>query len=170
MLSLQLRALCFWRVIGIFALESFLEKDREGSLIFYSGLTCKELRRKRFSRSVMSNSLWPHELQHARPPCHHQLPEFTQTHVHWVSDAIQLSHPLSSPSPPAFNLSQHQGLFQWVHFSIRWSNLWSFSFSIRRSSEYSGLISFKIDWVDLLAVQDTFKSLFQHHSSKESIL
>ena len=67
-----------------------------------------------FSRSVMSNSLWPHELQHARPPVHHQLLEFTQTHVHWVGDAIQPSYPLLSPSPFAFNLSQHQGLFKWV--------------------------------------------------------
>ena len=68
-----------------------------------------------FSRSVVSDSLRPHESQHARPPFHHQLPEFTQTHVHRVGDAIQPSHPLSSSSPPAFNLSQHQGLFQWVH-------------------------------------------------------
>ena len=67
-----------------------------------------------FSHSVMSNSLWPHELQHPGLPVHHQLPEFTQTHVHRVSDAIQPSHPPSSPSPPAFNLSQHQGLFQGV--------------------------------------------------------
>ena len=70
-----------------------------------------------FSHSVMSDSLRPHGLQHARPPVHHQLPEFTQTHVHWVSDAIQPSHPLLSPSPPAFNLSQHQGLFKWVSSS-----------------------------------------------------
>ena len=70
-----------------------------------------------FRRSVTSDSLRPHGLQHARPPCHHQLLEFTQTHVHWVSDAIQPSHPLSSPSPPAFNLSQHQGLFKWVSSS-----------------------------------------------------
>ena len=67
-----------------------------------------------FSHSVMSNSLWPHEPQHARPPCPSPTPEFTQTHVHWVSDAIQPSHPLSSPSLSALNLSQHQGLFQWV--------------------------------------------------------
>ena len=66
-----------------------------------------------FSCSIVSDSLQPHELQHARPPCHHQLLEFTQTHVHWVSDAIQPFHLLSSPSP-AFNLSQHQGLFKWV--------------------------------------------------------
>ena len=68
-----------------------------------------------FSHSVMSNSLQPHGLQGL--PVDHQLPEFTQTHVHWVSDAIQPSHPLSSPSPPTFNLSQHQGLFQWVNSS-----------------------------------------------------
>ena len=67
-----------------------------------------------FSRSVLSDSLWPHESQHTRPPVHHQLPEFTQTHVHRVGDAIQPPHPLSSPSPPAPNPSQHQGLFQWV--------------------------------------------------------
>ena len=72
-----------------------------------------------FSCSVVSNSLWPHEPQHARPPCHHQLLESTQTHVHWVSDAIQPSHLLSSPSPPALNLSQHQGLFKWVSSSHR---------------------------------------------------
>ena len=70
-----------------------------------------------FSSSVMSDSLWPHGLQHARFPAHHQLPEFTQTHVHWVSDVIQPSYPLLSPSPPAFNLSQHQGLFKWVRSS-----------------------------------------------------
>jgi len=69
------------------------------------------------SHSVVSDSLWPHESQHARPPWHHQLPEFTETHIHQVSDAIQPSHPLSSPSPPAPNPSQHQSLFQWVNSS-----------------------------------------------------
>ena len=97
-------------------------------------------------------------------PVHHQLPEFTQTHIHCAGDAIQSSHPLSSPSPPAFNLSQHQGL------CIRWPKYWSFSFSISPSNEYSGLISFRRDWLDLLAVQGTLKSLLQHHSSKASIL
>ena len=101
-------------------------------------------------------------------PVHHQLPEFTQTHVHWVNDAIQPSHPLSSPSPPAFNLSQHQGVFQWV--CIRGPKDWSFSFNISPSNEHPGLSSFRMDWLDLLAVQGTLKSLLQHHSSKASIL
>ena len=99
---------------------------------------------------------------------HHQLPELTQTHVHWVSDAIQPSHPLSSPSPPTFNLSQHQCLFQWVSSYIMWPKYWSFSIS--PSNEYSGLISFRMDLLDLLEVQGTLKSLLQHHSSKASIL
>ena len=103
-------------------------------------------------------------------PVHYQLPELTQIHVHWVGDAIQPSHPLSSPSPPAFNLSQHQGLFQWVGSCIRWPKDWSFSFSVSPSNEYSGLISFRMDWLDLVAVQGTLKSLLQHHSSKASIL
>ena len=96
------------------------------------------------------------------------LPELAQTHVHWVGDAIQPSHPRSSPSP-TFNLSQHQALFKWVSFHIRWPKYWSFSFTTSPSNEYSGLISFRMDWLDLLAVQETFKSL-QHHSSKASIL
>ena len=128
-----------------------------------------ELSSVQFSRSVMSDSLQPHGLQHTRPPCPHQLPEFTQTHVHWVSDAIQPSHILSSPSPPTFNLSQHQGLFQWVSFCIRWPKYYSFSFNISPSKEHSGLIFFR-DWLDLLAIQGTRKSLLQHHSSKASIL
>ena len=105
-------------------------------------------------------------------PVHHQFLELTQTHVHRVGDAIQPSHPLSSPSP-AFNLSQCQGLFQWKRprvLRIRWPEYWSFSFSINPSNEYSGLISFRLDWFDLLAVQGTLKSLLQHHSSKASIL
>jgi len=104
-------------------------------------------------------------------PVYHQLLELTQTHVHWVSDTIQSSHPLLSPSPPAFNLSQHQGLFKWVSSLHQMaSKYWSFSFSISPSNEYSGLISFRMDWLDLLVVQGTLKSLLQHHSSKASIL
>ena len=103
-------------------------------------------------------------------PVHQELPELTQNHVYWVSDAIQTSHPLSSPSPPALNLSQHQGLFQWVSSLHQWPKYWSFSFSISPSNEYSGLISFRMDWLDLLEVQGALKSLLQHHSSKASIL
>ena len=106
-------------------------------------------------------------MNHSTPglPVHHQLPESTQTHVHRVDDAVQSSHPLSSPSPPAPNPSQHQGLFKWVGSSRE-----SFSFSISPSNEHPGLISFRMDWLDLLAVQGTLKSLLQHHTSKASIL
>ena len=100
---------------------------------------------------------------------HHQLLEFTQTHVDWVSDANQPTNPLSYPSPLAFNLSQHQGLFKWALY-IRWPRYWSFSFNITTSSEYSGLISFRMDWLDFPTVQETLKSHLQHHSSKASIL
>ena len=103
-------------------------------------------------------------------PVLHYLPRFVQTHVHWVDDAIQPSHPLLYPSPPAFYLSQHQGIFQWVNSCIRWPKNWSFSFSISPSNEYPGLISFSIDWYDLLAGQGTLKSLLKHHSLKASIL
>ena len=120
-----------------------------------------------FSHSVVSDPLQPHGLQRAGLPCPSPTPG---VHSNWVSDTIQLSHPLSSPSPPAFNLSQHQGLFQWVSSSHRWPKYWSFSFSISPSNEYSGLISFRMDWLVLFAVQVTLKSLLQHHSSKASIL
>ena len=103
-------------------------------------------------------------------PVLHYLLEFAQTHVHWVNDAIQPSYPLLSPSPPAFNLSQHQGLSKKSVLCIRWPKYWSFSFNISPSNKYSGLISFRIDWFDLCAVQGTLKSFLQHHSSKASIL
>ena len=102
-------------------------------------------------------------------PARHQLPELAQIHVHWVSVAIQPSCPPLPSSLPAFNLSQHQGLFQLV-LHISWPKYWSFSFSIGPSNEYSALIFFRIDWFDLVAVQGTLKSLLQHYSSKESIL
>ena len=101
-------------------------------------------------------------------PVHHQFPESTQTHVHWVSDAIQWSHPMSSPSPPALSLSQHQGFSNESAVRMRWPKYWSFSIS--PSNEHLGLISFRMDWLDLSAVQGTLKSLLQHHSSKASIL
>ena len=103
-------------------------------------------------------------------PVHHQLPELTQTHVYWVGDANQPSHPLSSPSPLAFNLFQHQGLFQWVNFSHQVAKVLEFQLEHQSFQEYSGLISFRMDWFDLLGVQGTLKSILQHHSSKASIL
>ena len=103
-------------------------------------------------------------------PVYHHLPEFTQTHVHRVGDAIQPTHSLSSLFPPAPNPSQHQGLFNESILHMRWPKYWSFSFSIIPSKEHPGLISFSMDWLDLLAVQGTLRSLFQHHSSKASIL
>ena len=110
-------------------------------------------------------------MNHSTPSLsvHHQLPEVTQTRVHWVSDAIQPSHPLSSPSPPALNPSQHlfsnESTLRW-----RWPKYWSFSLSISPSKESPGLISFRMDWLHLLAVQGTLKSLLQHYSSEASIL
>ena len=111
-------------------------------------------------------------MNHSTPglPVHQQLPEFTQTHVHWVGDAIRPSHPLLSPSPPAFNFSQHQSLFQWVNSSHEVAKVLDFSCNIIPSKERPGLISLRMDWLDLLAVQGTLKSLLQHHSSKESII
>ena len=100
----------------------------------------------------------------------HQLPEFAQTHIHWVPDAIQPSHPLSPPSPRALNLSQHQGLFSESVACIRGPKYWSFSFSTNPSSEYSRLISIRMDGFDLLAVQRTLKSFLQHHNLKVSVL
>ena len=101
---------------------------------------------------------------------HQQLPEFTQTHVHWVGDAIQPSHTLASPSPSVFNLSRNQGLFEWVSSSHRWPKCWSLSFNISASNEHPRLMFFRMDWLDLLAVQGILKSLLQHHSSKTSIV
>jgi len=102
-------------------------------------------------------------MHHSTPglPVHHQLLESIQTHVHWVGDAIQPSHPLLSPSPTASNLSQHQGLFQWVSSSHQVAKVLKFQLQHQ---------SFRMDWLDLLAVQGTLKSLLQHHSSKASVL
>ena len=116
----------------------------------------------------MSDSLQPHGLKHARLVlcC---LLEFAQTHVHWVSDAIWTSHPLLPSSPPALNLFQQMIFSTESVLCIRWPKDWSFSFSSSLSSEHSGLISFRIDWFDLLAVPGTLKSL-QHHNLKTTIL
>ena len=109
-------------------------------------------------------------MDHSTPglPVHHQLLEFTQAHVHWVGDAIQPSHPLSFPFPPALNLSQHQGLFRWVNSSHQVAKV--LEFQLEHQSFQWTLISYRMDWLDLLAVQGTLKSLLQHHSSKASIL
>ena len=111
-------------------------------------------------------------MNHSTPglPVHHQLPEFTQTHAHRVSDAIQPSHPLSSasplpPIPPSIRVFSNESTL-----CMKWPKYWSFSFSISPSKEQPGLISFRMDWLDLLAVQGTLKNLLQHHSSKASIL
>ena len=138
-----------------------------------------------FSHSVLSDSLQPHGLPNTRVPSvqfssvtqscltlcnpmycsrpvfsvYHRLLELAQTHVHWAIDPIQPSHPLWSPSPLALSLSQHQGLFQWVNSLHQVPQYWKFRFSINPYNEYSGLISFRIDWFDLLAVQGTLKSL-----------
>ena len=118
----------------------------------------------------MSNSFDPMNHRTLGLPVHHQLLEFTQTHVHQVGDAIQPIHPPLSPSPPTFNLSQYQVFSNESVLRIKWPKYWSFIFSISPSNEYSGLISFKVDCLDLLAVQGTLESLLQHHSSKASIL
>ena len=111
-------------------------------------------------------------MNHSMPglPVHHQLPEFTQTHIHWVGDAIQPSHSLSSPSPPALNLSQHQDLFQWVSSSHQVAKILEFQLQ-HQSFQWTLSTDFlRMDWLDLLAVQGTLKSLLQHHSSKASSL
>ena len=114
-----------------------------------------------FSRSVMSDSLWPHDLQHTRPPCPSPTPWVYPPHVHWVGDAIQPSHPLLSPSPPALNLSQHQGLLQWLSSSHEVAKVLEFQLQ-HQSFQWTPRTD--------LAVQGTLKSLLQHHSSKTSIL
>ena len=103
-------------------------------------------------------------------PGHHQLLEFTQPHVHWVGDAIQPSHLLSFPSHPASIFPSIRNFSNESVLHIRWPKYWSFSFSISPSNEHPGLISFRIDWLNLPAVQGTLKSLLQHHCSKASVL
>ena len=123
-----------------------------------------------FSRSVVSDSLRPQNCSTPGLPVHHQLPEFTQTHVHWVRDATSyliLCCPLFllPPIPPSIRVFSNESTLR-----MRWPKYWSFSFSIIPSKEIPGLISCRMDWLDDLAVQGTLKSLLQHHSSKASIL
>ena len=116
------------------------------------------------------DSLRTHGLQHSRPPCRSPTSRVYSNSCPLVGDAIQPSHPPSSPFPPAFNLSQIRLFSNKSVLHIRWPKCWCFSSNISPSNEYSGLISFRMDWWDLLAVQGTLKSLLQHHSSKASIL
>ena len=113
-------------------------------------------------------------MDHGTPslPVHHHLPEFTQTHLNWVGDAIQPSHPLLSPSPPAFNLSQHQGLFKWVSASRKVAKVLEFQLQHQSFQWKLGLISFSMDWLDLLEVQGTLKNLptTQFKSINSSVL
>ena len=125
-----------------------------------------------FSSVAQSCLTLCHPMECSTPgfPIHHQLLQPTQTHGHRVSDAIPPSHPLSSPSPPTFIFPGVRVFSNESVLHIRRSRYWSFSFSISPYKKYSGLISFRMDWLDLLLVQGTLKSLLQHHSSKPSIL
>ena len=116
-----------------------------------------------FIRSVMSDSFWPQGLQHARPPCPSKAPGVYSTHLQWVGDAIPTISWSVIPFSSCLQSFPASGSFPMSQF-------WRFSFSISPSREYAGLISFRMDWLDLLAVQGTLKSLLQHHSSKASSL
>ena len=128
-----------------------------------------KLTHSQFSSAVQSCPTLCDPMNRSTPglPVHHHLLEFTQTHIHRISDAIQPSHPLLPlpPIPPSIRVFSNESTLH-----VRWPKYWSFSFSIIPSKEIPGLISFRMDWLDLLAVQGTLKSLLQHHSSKASIL
>ena len=115
-------------------------------------------------------TLWPHESQHTRPPCPSPTPGVYPNSCPFSLWCHPPSHPQSPPSPPTLNLSQHQGLFKWVSSSYQVAKVLEFQLKISSSNEHPGLISFRMDWLDLFAVQGTLKSLLQHHSSKASIL
>ena len=119
-----------------------------------------------FSRSVVSRTLRPQGLHHTSFPANHQLLELTQTHVHRVVDVIQPSYALSSPSSRTFILLSIRVFSSESVLHMRWPKYWSLSFSISPSNEYSGLISFRTDWMDVITVQGTLKSFLQHHSLK----
>ena len=148
------------------SLHNFKYGQKWLSFVSFSILGKSRRNKIQFSSVAQSCPILCDPMNRSMPglPVHHQLPEFTQTHVHQVSNAIQPSHLLSSPSPPAPNPSQHQSLFQWVNSSHEVPKYWSFSFGISPSNEHPGLISFRMDWLDLLAVQGILKSLLQHHS------
>ena len=151
-------------------LETFFELSKYTNVYFY--LSCIVSYSINFSSVAQSCQTFCDPIDHSTPgfPVNQQLLDLSQTHVHRFGHAIKLSHPLLSPSPPAFSISQYQGFSSDSVLQILWPKYWSFSISISPSNEYSGLISFKIHWFHLLAVQGTLQSLLQHHSSKESIL
>ena len=132
---------------------------------------CSTLLIIQFSRSVMSNSLQPHESQHTRPPCSSRTPRVhSDIHIHGVSDAIQPSHPLLSPSPPALNPSQHHSLFQWVNSSHQVAKVLEFQLQHQYFQRIFRIYFLRIDLFDLLAVQGTLKSFLQCHNLKALIL
>ena len=154
------------KYLGIFILDPSFS-----SVLFWDLEIFLSVQISQFSRSVMSDSLRPYESQHTRPPCPSQTPGVHSDSLsQWCHPAIQPSHPLSSPSSLAPNPSQHQSLFQWVNTSHEVAKVLSFSFSISPAQEIPRLMSFRMVWLDFLAVQGTLKSLLQHRSSKASIL
>ena len=159
----NLKTTDFWRKVRVGRIEKVVWTYIHCVRLLYATPSVQ------FSCSVMSDSLDPMNCSTPGLPVHHQLPEPTQIHVHWVSDAIQPSHPLSSPSPPALNLSQHKGLFKWVSFSHQVAKILEFQLQ-HQSFQWTPRTDLLMDWLDLLAVQATLKSLLQHHSSKASIL
>ena len=166
------RDIYFERLRGYDALFTVCEKDREGRLIFYSGLTCKELRRKRLSSVQSLSRVWPFVTPwtaawQASPSTNSwSLLKFMSIKSVIPSNHLILWRPLLLPSIfPSIRVFSNESVLH-----IRWPKYWSFSLNISPSNEYSGLISFRMDWLDLLAVRGTVKSLLQHHSSKASIL
>ena len=151
-------------------LETFFELSKYTNVYFY--LSCIVSYSINFNSVAQSCPTLCDPTDHNTPGFHvnQQLPDRAQTHVHRFGHAIKLSHPLLSPSPPAFDISQYEGFSSDSVLQILWPKYWSFSISISPSNEHPGLISFRMDWLDLLAVQGTLKSLLQHHSSKASFL
>ena len=161
----KLSLILLWICFKVFALTKCIKDDNNS----YS--ECAKCFRNiiRF-RSVVQSCLTLYDPMNRSTsgfPVYHQLPETTQTHVHCVGDAIQPSHPLSSPSTPALNLSQHQGLFKWVSYLHQVDKVLEFQL---QHQSFQWTMIFRMDWLDLRAVQGTLKSLLQHHSSKASIL